>query len=553
MSKKHMRSIIMMILVVALTIPFFATPVSAAYENTYTNTGNMRDDIIGVALTQVGYTEGSNNYTKYGVWYGLSNSPWCGMFVSWCANEAGIPSSVLKRTGLANPKNFGLTYQSGNEYTPQKGDLFFKKNFSHVGLVYYTEGDYFYTLEGNTSTTSYDGNCVMIRKRKISDFYFSSPNYSGSSNSGCSHDYEVKVEADHPHKEFKLCSKCGKKSYTGVKITSDNCKTCIQEACDHSFNSWTKTSDSKHSRICTKCDLEESKSHNWENGTVVKEATCVAEGQQQISCKDCGSESVKSISPTGVHIYTDFSYIDESNHQKVCKMCNEQTVSEHTLSNHWKQDNLYHWTSCSECNGHIRHEEHVFSNGCTEPCDICGFTLSSGHKVGNELYNNEDLHWEICVRCNQEVNHQNHIYASDCDEDCNNCGYIRKTTTSHNDIYYSDASGHKNVCSTCERETQIVSHIPDRNTKDWEDQHCIHCGFEMRSSENHEHVYATIDSDATSHWGACPCGEILEPEVHSWDFQTSTCSICGVENKTVQTGSSGNFFIDLWNHIWKKK
>jgi hypothetical protein len=543
----------MMILVVALTIPFFATPVSAAYENTYTNTGNMRDDIIGVALTQVGYTEGSNNYTKYGVWYGLSNSPWCGMFVSWCANEAGIPSSVLKRTGLANPKNFGLSYQSGNEYTPQKGDLFFKKNFSHVGLVYYTEGDYFYTLEGNTSTTSYDGNCVMIRKRKISDFYFSSPSYSGSSNSGCSHDYEVKVEADHPHKEFKLCSKCGKKSYTGVKVTSDNCKTCIQEACDHSFNSWAKTSDSKHSRICTKCDIEESKSHNWENGTVVKEATCVAEGQQQISCKDCGSESVKSISPTGVHIYTDFSYIDESNHQKVCKMCNEQTVSEHTLSNHWKQDNLYHWTSCSECNGHIRHEEHVFSNGCTEPCDICGFTLSSGHKVDDELYNNEDLHWEICVRCNQEVNHQNHIYASDCDEDCNNCGYIRKTTTSHNDIYYSDASGHKNVCSTCERETQIVSHIPDRSTKDWEDQHCIHCGFEMRSSENHEHVYATIDSDATSHWGACPCGEILEPEVHSWDFQTSTCSICGVENKTVQTGSSGNFFIDLWNHIWKKK
>ena len=129
-----MRSILTLILVVTLVIPFFATPVSAAYENTYTNTGNMRDDIIGVALTQVGYTEGSNNYTKYGVWYGLSNSPWCGMFVSWCANEADIPSSVLKRTGLANPDNFGLSYQSGTEYTPQKGDLFFKKNFSHVGL-----------------------------------------------------------------------------------------------------------------------------------------------------------------------------------------------------------------------------------------------------------------------------------------------------------------------------------------------------------------------------------------------------------------------------------
>ena len=212
MIKRNIRSVLILILIVSLTFPFFTTPAHAAYENTYTNTGNMRNDIIGVALTQVGYTEGDNNYTKYGVWYGQANSPWCGMFISWCANEAGIPTSVLKRTGIANPSNFGLSYQDGESYTPQKGDLFFKKSFSHVGLVYYTEGEYFYTIEGNTSTTGSDGTSVMIRKRKISEFYFSSPNYSGSSNSGCSHDYEMKVEAEHPHKEYKLCAKCGKKS-----------------------------------------------------------------------------------------------------------------------------------------------------------------------------------------------------------------------------------------------------------------------------------------------------------------------------------------------------
>lgn len=38
--------------------------VSADYENTYTNTGNQRADIIGVAKTQIGYTEGSNNNNK---------------------------------------------------------------------------------------------------------------------------------------------------------------------------------------------------------------------------------------------------------------------------------------------------------------------------------------------------------------------------------------------------------------------------------------------------------------------------------------------------------
>ena len=95
MIKRPVRSTILMILVAMLVLPLFATPVNAAYDNTYSNTGNMRNDIIGVALTQVGYTEGSNNYTKYGVWYGQPNSPWCGMFVSWCANQAGVPSSVI--------------------------------------------------------------------------------------------------------------------------------------------------------------------------------------------------------------------------------------------------------------------------------------------------------------------------------------------------------------------------------------------------------------------------------------------------------------------------
>ena len=33
-----------------------AQPVSAAQENTYTLTGNQRKDILGVALTQMGYT-----------------------------------------------------------------------------------------------------------------------------------------------------------------------------------------------------------------------------------------------------------------------------------------------------------------------------------------------------------------------------------------------------------------------------------------------------------------------------------------------------------------
>lgn len=543
MLKKQMRSILILILIVTLVVPFFATPVNAAYENTYYNTGNMRNDIIGVALTQVGYSEGSNNYTKYGVWYGQSNAPWCGMFVSWCAKEAGIPTSVLRRTGIANPSNFGLSYKSGSQYTPQKGDLFFKKNFSHVGLVYYTEGAYFYTIEGNTSNTSGEGTSVLIHRRKISDYYFSSPNYSGSgsSNSGCNHDYTTKVESDHPHKEYKVCSKCSKKTYTGDEIASSNCKTCIQNACDHEYSSWEKTSDSKHSRICSKCDLVQTKNHDWDLAKVLKEPTCIEEGSQQLSCPDCDGELIESIDATNEHTYGDFSFISENEHQKVCSECNNQTTSSHTLDENWQYDNLYHWTSCLDCGGRIRHTEHSFPGGCLEPCETCGYVLENGHRTTGDKYYNENQHWEICVRCQQQAEIHDHDYTSDCDEVCNSCGYHRGGTTAHQDVYHADKTGHWRRCTSCTRVTDIVSHVADRNVQNWEDQHCIRCDFELRSSDAHVHILESVEYDAVTHWGTCECGEHIESEIHCWDFQTGYCSVCGAENKPLE--NNDNFLV----------
>ena len=125
MFKKQIRSVLTLVLVIALVIPFFTTSVSAAYENTYYNTGNMRDDIIGVALTQVGYSEGYGGYTKYGDWYGYPYLDWCGMFVSWCARQAGIPKSVLKNSAIAaaDAGYFDIPYYDGNSYVPESGDL----------------------------------------------------------------------------------------------------------------------------------------------------------------------------------------------------------------------------------------------------------------------------------------------------------------------------------------------------------------------------------------------------------------------------------------------
>ena len=156
----------------------FAT-VSAAYENTHTNTGNMAQDIVAVAMTQVGYLEGSlggtvagsNNLQKYGQWYdnnvdniGVTRAAWCAAFVSWCAKEAGVPSSIVKYHaycpyGVNWFKNQGRFYASasrGGSYIPKPGDIVYfapagSSVSSHIGIVRSCNGSTVYTIEGNTS------------------------------------------------------------------------------------------------------------------------------------------------------------------------------------------------------------------------------------------------------------------------------------------------------------------------------------------------------------------------------------------------------------------
>ncbi|MBE6741091.1 MAG: CHAP domain-containing protein [Ruminococcaceae bacterium] len=181
---KKITSLFLALIMVLSVSTGMATTAFAAYENTYKNTGNQRTDIVQVAKTQLGYTEGKNNNTKYGAWYGLNYNPWCAMFVSWCARQAGIPTSVIKNSACAGAGSsyFNIPYYNGSNYTPKSGDIFFTKDWSHVGIVYYTDGNYFYTIEGNSNNNgSAEGYCVCTNRRYIPNFYFGVPNYKGSS------------------------------------------------------------------------------------------------------------------------------------------------------------------------------------------------------------------------------------------------------------------------------------------------------------------------------------------------------------------------------------
>ena len=151
---KRVAKAMMIAIVALLTVTMTVEPVAAgvapaALPITYTCTGNQADDIVGIALTQVGYIGAYKNgkkYSAYGDWYNSSKptGAWCAKFVSWCAYKAGISTSIVPKTSISyDYKTSGKgIYHDKSGYTPKKGDLVLyhypsgaDRPVNHVGIV----------------------------------------------------------------------------------------------------------------------------------------------------------------------------------------------------------------------------------------------------------------------------------------------------------------------------------------------------------------------------------------------------------------------------------
>lgn len=113
-------------------------------------------DIVDVAIGEIGYREQGNNRTKYGEYTGANGAAWCHSFVSWCAHEAVVSTSIVPKTasvayGMQWYQKKGQFKYKG-KYTPKRGDIvYFKTGRSHVGIVESVSGGQLHTIEGNTS------------------------------------------------------------------------------------------------------------------------------------------------------------------------------------------------------------------------------------------------------------------------------------------------------------------------------------------------------------------------------------------------------------------
>ncbi len=129
------------------------------------------DKVLNIAAAEVGYLEkrsngnldsatanaGDANYTKY--WRDIKpeyqGEPWCACFVTWCFVQAfgkDMAKKLLKHYPYVYcPTMADLFTLHAN---PERGDIVIFKHsgeFTHTGIVTGVDGDYFTTIEGNTS------------------------------------------------------------------------------------------------------------------------------------------------------------------------------------------------------------------------------------------------------------------------------------------------------------------------------------------------------------------------------------------------------------------
>jgi hypothetical protein len=140
--------------------------------------------LMELCEASVGYTEGANNDTTFGKWYGLNNQPWCAMSASKMYFDAGAIASVANtKKGFASCDAWLKYLTKNNQIVPigqaKRGDLvFFQFDDDaapdHVGIVkgHNIKLKRINVYEGNTSSgkagSQSNGDGFYLKKRNYS-------------------------------------------------------------------------------------------------------------------------------------------------------------------------------------------------------------------------------------------------------------------------------------------------------------------------------------------------------------------------------------------------
>lgn len=154
---KRLISVITAILIfMSISVTAFA-----AHVNTHINTGDLKQDVLAIAGTQVGY-KSEDTTSKYDSAVSDTFENWSSAFLAWCANEASAPEAVIPRTANINKlyefyESNGKIY-SPDEHFPGEGDIvFLSKNgkINLCGFIVESDGEYITAIVGGENNTVY--------------------------------------------------------------------------------------------------------------------------------------------------------------------------------------------------------------------------------------------------------------------------------------------------------------------------------------------------------------------------------------------------------------
>ena len=247
--------------------------------------------IVYVAEGELGEDEDEKGETIYGKWFGHPDWTWCAIFVSWCANEANIATSIIPKTADPYDLKNDIAYYSRsdavNANAPQTGDLVYftwqGTNLDHVGIVRWADTSNVYVVHGNYSNSV----CFTTFSRTDARIMgYGKPAYANTGHTGYT---DVAEEFYYDSTEhWVLCVNCWHE--------------CENEPHDITYT----TTLTKHKASCSTCTYV----GNWET-------------------HDTGSYES-----------------DETHHWKVCSTCNQQVDRE---KHHFKEVLYGRVYMCVDC------------------------------------------------------------------------------------------------------------------------------------------------------------------------------------------------------------
>ena len=124
----------------------------------------------------------------------------------------------------------------------------------------------------------------------------------------------------------------------GEKCTACGVTTIPQEVIPALGHKWIDA-DCTTPKTCSVCGATEGEAagHAWDSGVQTKAPTCINKGIRTYTCTrgNCSEQYTEEIPATGIHVYSDWTRVDEYTHTSYCisdKDCTYETVENHEFT-----------------------------------------------------------------------------------------------------------------------------------------------------------------------------------------------------------------------------